>query len=131
MTPLTIARLTLREAARSKVVRELHALTVVLLALSACGFSKLVGLDTDLCTMTSDEARPIASRLVMVRASMSGRRGLEKPQPLSASSAAVRTSSPHAPRRRSASRRVSPAMVSAVTGPAPRAGGRRAAAPRG
>jgi ABC-type transport system involved in multi-copper enzyme maturation permease subunit len=64
MTALTIARLTLREAARRKVVRALLALTVVLLALSAWGFSKLVGLDTDLGTMTSGEARLIASLLL-------------------------------------------------------------------
>ena len=64
MTALTIAGLTLREAARRKVVRALLALTVVLLALSAWGFSKLVGLDTDLGTMTSGEARLIASLLL-------------------------------------------------------------------
>ena len=64
MTALTIARLTLREAVRRKVVRALLALTVVLLALSAWGFSKLIGLDTDLGTMTSGEARLIASLLL-------------------------------------------------------------------
>ena len=64
MTAFTIARLTLREAARRKVVRALLVLTVVLLALSAWGFSKLVGLDTDLGTMTSGEARLIASLLL-------------------------------------------------------------------
>jgi ABC-type transport system involved in multi-copper enzyme maturation permease subunit len=64
MTALTIARLTLREAARRKVVRALLVLTGVLLALSAWGFSKLVGLDTDLGTMTSGEARLIASLLL-------------------------------------------------------------------
>ena len=64
MTALTIARLTLREAARRKVVRALLVLTLVLLALSAWGFSKLVGLDTDLGTMTSGEARLIASLLL-------------------------------------------------------------------
>jgi ABC-type transport system involved in multi-copper enzyme maturation permease subunit len=64
MTALTIARLTLREAARRKVVRALLVLTVVLLALSAWGFSKLVGLDTELGTMTSGEARLIASLLL-------------------------------------------------------------------
>jgi ABC-type transport system involved in multi-copper enzyme maturation permease subunit len=37
---------------------------VVLLALSAWGFSKLVGLDSDLGTMTSGEARLIASLLL-------------------------------------------------------------------
>jgi ABC-type transport system involved in multi-copper enzyme maturation permease subunit len=64
MTALTIARLTLREAARRKVVRALLVLTVVLLALSAWGFSKLIGLDTELGTMTSGEARLIASLLL-------------------------------------------------------------------
>jgi ABC-type transport system involved in multi-copper enzyme maturation permease subunit len=39
-------------------------LTVVLLALRAWGFSKLVGLDTQLGTMTSGEARLIASLLL-------------------------------------------------------------------
>jgi ABC-type transport system involved in multi-copper enzyme maturation permease subunit len=61
---LTVARLTLREAARRKVVRALLALTIVLLALSAWGFSKLVGLDTELGTMTSGEARLVASLLL-------------------------------------------------------------------
>ena len=64
MTALTIARLTLREAARRKVVRALLVLTLVLLALSAWGFSKLVGLDTELGTMTSGEARLVASLLL-------------------------------------------------------------------
>ena len=44
MTALTVAGLTLREAARRRVVWALLVLTVVLLALSAWGFSKLVGL---------------------------------------------------------------------------------------
>ena len=39
----------------------LLVLTVVLLALSGWGFSKLIGLDTDLGTMTSGEARLVAS----------------------------------------------------------------------
>ena len=64
MTALTIARLTLREAARRKVVRALLVLTVVLLALSAWGFSKLVGLESDLGEMTSGEARLVASLLL-------------------------------------------------------------------
>ena len=50
MTALTIAGLTLREASRRRVVWALLALTVVLLALSAWGFSKLVGLDSELGT---------------------------------------------------------------------------------
>ncbi len=63
-TVLTVAGLTLREAARRRVVWALLALTVVLLALSAWGFSKLVGLDTELGTMTSGEARLVASLLL-------------------------------------------------------------------
>src|SRR3954451_9325545 len=64
MIALTVARLTLREAVRRRVVRALLVLTLVLLALSAWGFSKLVGLNTDLGTMTSGEARLIASLLL-------------------------------------------------------------------
>jgi ABC-type transport system involved in multi-copper enzyme maturation permease subunit len=64
MTALTIAGLTLREAARRRVVWALLVLTVVLLALSGWGFSKLIGLDTDLGTMTSGEARLVASLLL-------------------------------------------------------------------
>ncbi|MCW2575121.1 MAG: ABC-type transport system involved in multi-copper enzyme maturation, permease component [Modestobacter sp.] len=64
MTALTVAGLTLREAARRRVVRALLVLTVVLLALSAWGFSRLVGLDTELGTMTSGEARLVASLLL-------------------------------------------------------------------
>ena len=64
MIALTIAGLTLREAARRRVVRALLVLTVVLLALSAWGFSRLVGLDTELGTMTSGEARLVASLLL-------------------------------------------------------------------
>ena len=61
MTALTVAGLTLREAMRRRVVWALLILTVVLLALSAWGFSKLIGLDTDVGTMTSGEARLVAS----------------------------------------------------------------------
>jgi ABC-type transport system involved in multi-copper enzyme maturation permease subunit len=64
VTALTIAGLTLREAARRRVVWALLALTVVLLALSGWGFSRLVGLDTELGTMTSGEARLVASLLL-------------------------------------------------------------------
>jgi ABC-type transport system involved in multi-copper enzyme maturation permease subunit len=64
VTALTVAGLTLREASRRRVVWALLALTVVLLALSAWGFSKLVGLDTELGTMTSGEARLVASLLL-------------------------------------------------------------------
>src|SRR5687767_2084579 len=64
MTALIIAGLTLREAARRRVVWALLALTVVLLALSGWGFSKLIGLDSELGTMTSGEARLVASLLL-------------------------------------------------------------------
>jgi ABC-type transport system involved in multi-copper enzyme maturation permease subunit len=64
MTALTVAGLTLREASRRRVIWALAALTVVLLALSAWGFSKLVGLNSDLGTMTTGEARLVASILL-------------------------------------------------------------------
>lgn len=64
MTALTVAGLTLREASRRRVVWALLVLTVVLLALSGWGFSKLVGLDSELGTMTSGEARLVASLLL-------------------------------------------------------------------
>ena len=64
MTALTIAGLTLHEALRRRVVWALLALTAVLLALSGWGFSKLIGLDTELGTMTSGEARLVASLLL-------------------------------------------------------------------
>jgi ABC-type transport system involved in multi-copper enzyme maturation permease subunit len=61
---LTVAGLTLREAMRRRVVWALLILTGVLLVLSAWGFSKLIGLDTDLGTLTSGEARLVASLLI-------------------------------------------------------------------
>ncbi|TYP87660.1 ABC transporter permease [Blastococcus xanthinilyticus] len=64
MIVLTIAGLTLREAFRRKVVWALLILTVVLLALSGWGFSRLIGLDTELGTLTSGEARLVASMLI-------------------------------------------------------------------
>lgn len=64
MTALTVARLTLHEAFRRRVVWALLVLTVALLALSGWGFSKLIGLDSDLGTMTSGEARLVASVLL-------------------------------------------------------------------
>jgi ABC-type transport system involved in multi-copper enzyme maturation permease subunit len=64
MTALTVAGLTLREAMRRRVVWALLVLTVVLLALSSWGFSKLIGLDTDVGTITSGEARLVASLLL-------------------------------------------------------------------
>jgi ABC-type transport system involved in multi-copper enzyme maturation permease subunit len=54
-TVLTIAALTLREATRRRVLFALVALTVVLLALSAWGFSKLAAESGG--TLTSGEAR--------------------------------------------------------------------------
>ncbi len=51
---LTIAALTLQEAARRKVLRALAGLTVVLLALSAWGFSRI---DAEFGGLTSGEAR--------------------------------------------------------------------------
>jgi ABC-type transport system involved in multi-copper enzyme maturation permease subunit len=57
-TVLTIAALTLREAARRRVLLALAALTVVLLALSAWGFSRI---DAEFGGLTSGEARLIAS----------------------------------------------------------------------
>ena len=51
MTALTVAGLTLREAvAPAGGAGRSLVLTVVLLALSAWGFSKLIGLDTELGT---------------------------------------------------------------------------------
>ena len=64
MIALTVAALTLREAFRRRVVWALVVLTVALLGLSGWGFSKLIGLDTDLGTMTSGEARLVASVLL-------------------------------------------------------------------
>ncbi|GAB3535346.1 ABC transporter permease [Phytohabitans suffuscus] len=57
-TVLTIAALTLREAARRRVLRSLAALTVVLLSLSAWGFSRI---DAEFGGLTSGEARLTAS----------------------------------------------------------------------
>lgn len=58
-TVLTIAALTLREAARRRVLLALSALTVVLIALSGWGFSRLAGESGG--TLTSGEARLTAS----------------------------------------------------------------------
>ena len=59
-TVLTIAALTLQEASRRRVLLALGALTVVLLALSGWGFSRLVA-DAGEATLTSGEARLTAS----------------------------------------------------------------------
>ena len=58
-TVLTIAALTLREAARRRVLLALSALTVVLIALSGWGFSRLAAESGG--TLTSGEARLTAS----------------------------------------------------------------------
>jgi ABC-type transport system involved in multi-copper enzyme maturation permease subunit len=63
-TVLTIAGLTLREAARRRVLWALALLTVALLGLSGWGFSRLAGLDTEFGTMTSGQARLVASQLL-------------------------------------------------------------------
>lgn len=60
---LTFAALTLREASRRKVLRALAGLTVVLLALSAWGFSRLAA-ENDFGAMTSGQARLVASQLL-------------------------------------------------------------------
>jgi ABC-type transport system involved in multi-copper enzyme maturation permease subunit len=60
-TVFTIAGLTLREAARRRVLLALAALTVVLLALSAWGFSRI---DSEFGGLTSGEARLVASTVL-------------------------------------------------------------------
>jgi ABC-type transport system involved in multi-copper enzyme maturation permease subunit len=61
---LTIARLTVREAARRRVLWALAVLTLALLTLSGWGFSRLTGLDTEFGDLTSGQARLIASQLL-------------------------------------------------------------------
>ncbi|WP_229076350.1 ABC transporter permease subunit [Actinoplanes sp. DH11] len=58
---LTIARLTLQEAARRRVLRSLAVLTVLLLAVSAWGFSRI---DAEFGDLTSGEAR-LAAAMVL------------------------------------------------------------------
>ena len=60
-TVVTIAALTLREAARRRVLLALAGLTVVLLALSAWGFSRI---DAEFGGLTSGEARLVASTVL-------------------------------------------------------------------
>jgi ABC-2 type transport system permease protein len=60
-TVRTVAALTLREAARRRVLLSLAALTVVLLALSAWGFSRL---DAEFGGLTSGEARIAAANVL-------------------------------------------------------------------
>jgi ABC-type transport system involved in multi-copper enzyme maturation permease subunit len=63
-TVLTVAALTLQEASRRRVLRALAALTLLLLALSAWGFSRLAGLDTQSGALTTGEARFAAALLL-------------------------------------------------------------------
>ena len=75
MTVLTIAGLTLREAARRKVLRALAVLTLALLGLSAWGFSRLAD---ELGSLTSGESRLVAAQvlnLVMFGLSLIGALG--------------------------------------------------------
>jgi ABC-type transport system involved in multi-copper enzyme maturation permease subunit len=60
----TVAALTLREAARRRVLWALAALTVALLALSAWGFSRLAGFESESGALTSGEARLVASQVL-------------------------------------------------------------------
>jgi ABC-type transport system involved in multi-copper enzyme maturation permease subunit len=63
-TIATFAALTLREAGRRRVVWALAVLTIALLALSAWGFSKLAGIETDTGPLTSGEARLVAAQVL-------------------------------------------------------------------
>jgi ABC-type transport system involved in multi-copper enzyme maturation permease subunit len=60
-TVLTIAALTIREAARRRVLRSLVVMTVVLLSLSAWGFYRL---DAEFGSLTSGESRLAASTVL-------------------------------------------------------------------
>ena len=55
---LTIAALTIKESSRRRVLRALVAMTLLLLGLSAFGFSRI---DAEFSTLTSGEARLVAS----------------------------------------------------------------------
>ena len=57
-TVLTMAALTIHESARRRVLRAIVAMTLVLLALSAFGFSRI---DAEFSGLTSGEARLVAS----------------------------------------------------------------------
>lgn len=61
---LTMAGLTLRESSRRKVLWALAALTVTLLALSAWGFAKLHGVEAQAGSLTSGEAKLVASQVL-------------------------------------------------------------------
>ncbi|MGN9809412.1 ABC transporter permease [Micromonospora sp. BQ11] len=60
-TVLTVAALTLQEAARRRVLRSLVVMTVVLLALSAWGFARL---DAEFGGLTTGEARAVGSTVL-------------------------------------------------------------------
>jgi len=60
-TVVTVAALTLREAARRRVLRSLAALTIALLALSAWGFARL---DSEFGGLTSGEAKLAAATVL-------------------------------------------------------------------
>jgi ABC-type transport system involved in multi-copper enzyme maturation permease subunit len=62
-TALVVAGLTLREASRRRVVLALAGLTLVLLVLSAWGFSRLAG-ESEFGTLTSGQARLAASQVL-------------------------------------------------------------------
>lgn len=64
MTVAALAGLTLREALRRKVIWALFGLTVILLALDGWGFASLTGMQSSMGTMTSGEARLVASQLL-------------------------------------------------------------------
>jgi ABC-type transport system involved in multi-copper enzyme maturation permease subunit len=60
-TVLTLAGLTVREAARRKVLRALGVMTLVLLSLSAWGFAEI---DSELGGLTTGESRLVASMVL-------------------------------------------------------------------
>lgn len=64
MTVLIVAALTLRESARRRVLRALAVLTLLLLGLSAWGFSSLVSMEFDGAQLTTGEARLVAAQLL-------------------------------------------------------------------
>jgi ABC-type transport system involved in multi-copper enzyme maturation permease subunit len=63
-TVVTLALLTLREALRKRVIWALLVLSLLLLGLSAWGFSQLPGMNTSMGQLTSGESRLVASELL-------------------------------------------------------------------
>ncbi|MFD9948320.1 ABC transporter permease subunit [Nonomuraea sp. NPDC059023] len=61
---LTLAALTIKESARRRVLRALAVLTVVLLGLSAWGFSLMITIEFDGGVMTTGEAKLVASQML-------------------------------------------------------------------